>query len=140
LNVRLTIHNHLEECRNNFAELREILSNTSPQDVSPVLDIAHAEHAGADIGPFIRRYTSRTGGLHMRDWVGDQNAPFGSRKQTLALLIFDRQHFAFGTAQLVSSGFVLDDHPAGGLLRAAGELHLPNPRIAENDIVRVSNQ
>jgi sugar phosphate isomerase/epimerase len=77
-NVRLCVHNHVEETRNDFYELRELLANTPAGDVWLLLDIGHAGIARANAAAFFRSHAARIAGLHVRDRIGERQVPMGT--------------------------------------------------------------
>jgi len=77
-NVRLCVHNHVEETRNDFYELREVLANTPAGEVWLMLDIGHAGVGGANAAAFFRSHAARIAGLHVRDRIGERQVPMGT--------------------------------------------------------------
>jgi inosose dehydratase len=77
-NIRLCVHNHVEETRNDFYELREVLANTPAGDVWLLLDIGHAGVGGANAAAFFRSHAARIAGLHVRDRIGERQVPMGT--------------------------------------------------------------
>lgn len=84
LGIVLAVHNHQEETRDNFAELRFLLDNLRPLEMSIILDIGHAALAGADAAGFLRSNAARVAGLHVRDRIGDRQVPMGTGQVDLA--------------------------------------------------------
>jgi sugar phosphate isomerase/epimerase len=78
LAVRLAVHNHAAELENNAAQLRTILRQTRPEDVSLMLDISYVHRAGISIPAFIREHGRRIAGFHLRDMSGEKEALMGA--------------------------------------------------------------
>ena len=77
-NVRLCVHNHVDETQNDFYELREVLANTPAGEVWLLLDIGHAGVGGANAAAFFRSHAARIAGLHVRDRIGERQVPMGT--------------------------------------------------------------
>ena len=78
LGVRLAVHNHLQQSLHNGEELRAILSSTSPDDVSLLLDVAYTHRGGLDTPSFVREHGRRIAGFHLRDVREDEEVEMGA--------------------------------------------------------------
>ncbi|MBM3739368.1 MAG: sugar phosphate isomerase/epimerase [Acidobacteria bacterium] len=81
--IRLCVHNHIEETRGRFAEMRHVAQNSQPGALWFFFDIGHAAVAGADAAAFVREFSGRIAGFHIRDRVGDDQVPMGTGKVDL---------------------------------------------------------
>ncbi|MBL8177783.1 MAG: sugar phosphate isomerase/epimerase [Bryobacterales bacterium] len=68
--VELLVHNHVEEARNNFEELRFLLRASS---VRLLVDIGHAARAGVNAAEFCEQHHARIAAVHVKDWKDDHN-------------------------------------------------------------------
>ncbi len=76
-NIRVGVHNHEDEAKDDFAELRAVMEGTPAGAVWLVLDVGHATAVGAKVPPFIKQYSSRITAFHIQDCVGKKQVPMG---------------------------------------------------------------
>jgi len=70
-------HNHGPEFAAGGAEINGLIGRTDPALVSFVVDCGHAYRAGVDLAGFFTTHRARIGGLHLRDFKGEQQVPLG---------------------------------------------------------------
>ena len=78
LGVRLSIHNHQHEVRHNAEELRRLLAGTAPEAVSLLLDVGHIHNNEISVNDFVREYSERINGFHLRDRRGGKEVLMGT--------------------------------------------------------------
>ena len=106
--LHLAYHNETPESLNDGLELRALLHETDPSLVSFLLDAGHADQAGIHVPAFLREYSQRIVGMHLRDYRDGQQVPLGQGTFNLT-----------GLAKTVEetgwSGWVIseEDYPSG---------------------------
>jgi sugar phosphate isomerase/epimerase len=75
--LQLAYHNHDLEFLHKAEEMEEMLRLTDGETVHLMMDAGHAFHAGANIVQFFEQHSARIDGLHLRDFVKDEQVPLG---------------------------------------------------------------
>jgi inosose dehydratase len=73
----LAYHNHGPEFAAEGAEIRGLIGRSDPSLVDFVVDCGWARRAGVDLAAFFNAHRARIGGLHLRDFRGEQQVPLG---------------------------------------------------------------
>jgi sugar phosphate isomerase/epimerase len=106
--LRFAYHNEISECLADGLEIQALLRETDPSQVGFLLDAGHAYQAGINVPAFFRNHFKRIVGMHLRDYRGGQQIPFG-------LGNFDLGGLAKAVEQTGWSGWVMaeEDYPNG---------------------------
>ncbi len=80
MGLQLSIHNHTHEVANDALELRRLLEQTDPSNVSLLFDVGHVLHGEVDVAAFVGELGDRIAGLHMRDVQDGEEVLIGTGK------------------------------------------------------------
>jgi inosose dehydratase len=75
--LRLAYHNHNPEFAHQNAEITGLAENTDPEQVSFFMDAGHARLGGGDPAAFMRKYSKRIVGCHLKTFKSGQQVPLG---------------------------------------------------------------
>lgn len=75
--LRLAYHNHNPEFANGNAEIEALAENTEPHRVDFLIDAGHARLGGGDPAAFMRKFSERILGCHLKTYKGAQQVPLG---------------------------------------------------------------
>lgn len=75
--LRLAYHNHNPEFANHNAEVTGLAENTNPEHVSFLMDAGHAKLGGGDPAAFMRKFSNRILGCHLKTYKELVQVPLG---------------------------------------------------------------
>jgi sugar phosphate isomerase/epimerase len=73
--VRLVLHNHVEEARDDWAEYRLLMRET---DAGLLVDVGHPARQRLDATAFLREFHARIAAIHVNDWTGETPRRLGT--------------------------------------------------------------
>jgi len=78
LGIRLCSHNHSHELENAGHQIKTVLAETDPQNVSLVLDVGHVFPSEFGVADIVGKYGSRIAAFHLRDTKAGQEVLMGT--------------------------------------------------------------
>jgi len=113
--IRLAYHNHRDEFANGNAEINGLAANSNPELLHFLIDAGHAYQGGGDPAAFMRQYSQRGVGCHLKTFAADNvtQVPLGQGR-------FGFEALAAAVRETRWTGWLMDEEGGGAKIGGPG--------------------